>query len=130
MDNNLNITSCNEEFIKKEIKHIEDLKAKGHTAKYILDLNAFSYEALEHCGLPKSYLVPTAEPQKMSIEEWDTHTSAEHKWEYDGTPFMDRHQRDRVMLGLIFSAGLKHLLEILHTESIDELKKLLIPNEI
>ena len=130
MDNNSNITSCYEKFIKKEVKHIEDLKAKGHTAKYILELNAFSYEALEHCGLPKSYLVPTAEPQIMSIEEWDTHTSAEHKWEYDGTPFMNRYERDRVMLGLIFSAGLKHLLEILPTESKEELKKLIILNEV
>lgn len=130
MDNNSNITSCYEEFIKIEIKQIEDLKAKGHTAKYILELNAFSYESLEHCELPKSYLVPMAEPQIMSIEEWDTHTSTEHKWEYDGTPFMSKHERDRVMLGLIFSAGLKHLLEILPTESKEELKKLLIPNEI
>lgn len=130
MDNNSSTTSCYEEFIEKEIKQIEDLKAKGHTAKYILELNAFSYEALEHCGLPKSYLVPTAEPQIMSIEEWDTHTSAEHKWEFDGTPFSNTLERDRVMLGLIFSAGLKHILEILPTESIEELKKLLIHKEI
>ncbi|HBW38523.1 hypothetical protein [Desulfosporosinus sp. BICA1-9] len=130
MVNNSNLTNCYKEYIKKEIEQIEDLKAKGHTVKYILELNAFSYEALENCGLPESYLVPTAEPQTMSIEEWDTHTSAEHKWEYDGTPFMNRHERDRVMLGLLFSAGLKHLLEILPTESKEELKKLLIPSKI
>jgi len=62
----------------------------------------------------------------MSLKEWDKHTSSEHKWEfYDGVPFSDSDERDRVMLGLIYSSGLKHLLEILPSKSKEELIKLL-----
>jgi len=99
-----------EELLNTEIKKIEDLKAEGFMEKDILDLNEFSYEAIRLCGLPLTYLIPKSEPQKMSLKEWDTHTSSEHKWEfYDGVPFSDSDERDRVMLGLIYSSGLKHL---------------------
>ena len=115
-----------EKYLNSEIKKIEDLKAKGLTAKDILDLNQFSYDSLRLCGLPLSYLIPKSEPQEMTSQEWDTHTSNEHKWEFfSGVPFGDCNQRDRVLLGLIYSAGLKHLLEILSSESKDALKQIL-----
>ena len=115
-----------EDFLNTEIEKIEDLKAKGFMEKDILDLNEFSNEAIRLCGLPLTYLIPKSEPQKMTLKEWDTHTSSEHKWEfYDGVPFADCEERDRVMLGLIYSSGLKHLLEILPSKSKEELIKLL-----
>jgi len=115
-----------EELLNTEIKKIEDMKAEGFMEKDIPDLNEFSYEAIRLCGLPLTYLIPKSEPQKMSFKEWDTHTSSEHKWEfYDGVPFSDCDERDRVMLGLIYSSGLKHLLEILPSKSKEELIKLL-----
>lgn len=115
-----------DKYLKEEIQRIEELKSKGHTVRYILDLNEFSLESLRHCGLPVSYLVPTSEHQRLSSEEWNTHTSSEHKWELlEGMPFMSPLERDRVMLGLIYSAGLRHLLEVLPAESKEELKLLL-----
>lgn len=115
-----------EEFLSAEIKKIEDLKTKGISEKDIIDLNEFSFKSLRLCGLPLTYLAPTANPQKMTSEEWNTHTSSEHKWElYNDIPFGDCDERDRVMLGLIYSSGLKHLLEILPFGSKEELAKLL-----
>ena len=62
----------------------------------------------------------------MTLKEWDTHTSIEHKWKfYDGVPFANCDERDRIMLGLIYSSGLKHLIEILPFKSKKELIKLL-----
>jgi hypothetical protein len=103
-----------EKHLANEIKEIKRLINEGYKVKDILDRNSFSYESLKACGLPVSYLIPKLEGQKMTLKEWDTHASAEHKWElYDGLPFGEEDERDRVMLGLIYSAGLKHLLEIL-----------------
>ncbi|MDR3586986.1 MAG: hypothetical protein P4L59_16995 [Desulfosporosinus sp.] len=115
-----------EEFLNTEIQKINDLKSKGFMVRDLLDLNEFSYEALKRCGLPPTYLIPKSEPQIMTSEEWNTHTSSEHKWEfYDDVPFGDCDERDRVMLGLIYSSGLKHLLEILPSKTKEELAKLL-----
>jgi len=62
----------------------------------------------------------------LTLQEWDTHTSIEHKWELvNGLPFGQEDERDRVMLGLIYTAGLKHLLELLPEESKRELIKLI-----
>ena len=114
-----------EEYLNGQIKKVEELKVNGYTPREILDMNEFCFEALKLCGLPLTYLVPRAEGQEMDLQEWDTHTSCEHKWEYyEGTPFGNPDERDRIMLGLIYSAGLKHLLEILPTESRQELIKL------
>lgn len=114
-----------EKHLKSEIEKIEKLKKKGYTDREILDKNEFSYEALEACGLPISYLIPKLDGQEMSLQEWNTHTSCEHKWEYyNGAPFGHEDERDRVMLGLIYTAGLKHLLEILPCESRKDLIEL------
>lgn len=93
----------------------------------MLDENKFCFEALRTCNLPISYLVPKAEGQSMTSEEWNTHTSREWKWEFDdGIPFGCEDERDRVLMGLLYSAGLKHLLNILPEESKEELFKLVL----
>lgn len=118
-----------EEYLNKQIKEIEELKRKGYSHKEIQDKNLFCHEALRACGFGISYLVPKAEGQDMTFEEWDTHTSNEHKWEYyNGSPFGNIDERDRVMLGLIYTSGLKHLLDILPKESKEELIKLVKEN--
>jgi hypothetical protein len=120
-----------EKHINDEIQNIEILKNEGYTLRGILDKNEFSYEALKACGLPISYLLPKIEGQKMNSQEWDTHTSSEHTWELlNDIPFGQEDERDRVMLGLIYSSGLKHLLEILPEESKRELMKLLNDNNV
>lgn len=119
-----------EEYLTGQVKGIEDLKAKGSTDREILDRNEFCFEALKKCGLPISYLVPRTLPQQMDLQEWDTHTSCEHKWEfYNDTPFGNADERDRVLIGLLYSAGFKHLLDILPAESKGELIEL-IKNQI
>jgi len=115
-----------EEQISSEIQEIKTLQSKEYTTWDILDRNEFSYDSLKACGLPISYLVPKLEGQKLTLQEWDTHTSIEHKWELvNGLPFGQEDERDRVMLGLIYTAGLKHLLELLPEESKRELIKLI-----
>lgn len=119
-----------EKVLTNEIQAIEALKNKGYTVQDILDTNRFSYEALKACGLPISYLVPKLEGHKMTLQEWDTHTSSEHKWELvNGLPFGSEDERDRVMLGLVYSAGLKHLMEILAEESRQELINAVMRNQ-
>lgn len=116
-----------DKWILEQIEEIKKLQMQGYTTKQILDMDEFSLTALNKCGLPVSYLIPQIEPSLMDCQEWNTHTSAEYKWElYDGKPFSSNGlQRDRVLLGLLYSAGLKHLLEILPKQSLKELKQLL-----
>ncbi|MGH4125302.1 MAG: hypothetical protein ACREV6_20495 [Clostridium sp.] len=114
-----------EEYLNSQIKKIEELKIKGYTEREILDRNEFCFEALKYCNLPISYLVPKSEGQELDLRMWDTHTSCEHKWQYyDGVPFGNPDERDRVLMGLLYSMGFKHLLEILSQESKEELFKL------
>jgi hypothetical protein len=113
-----------EGYLNGQIKEIEELKMKGNTDREILDMNRFCFETLKQCNLPISYLLPQAEGQVMDLQEWDTHTSCEHKWEYyDNTPFGNSDERDRVLMGLLYSCGFKHLIEILPQVSKEELFK-------
>ena len=115
-----------EELINKEILEIKELKEKGYTIKEILDKNCFCNEALRACEIPLTYLIPKSEGGEMTFEEWETHIPYEGKWEYfNGYPFGNEDERDRILLGLLYTAGLSHLLDILPTESIKELVKLL-----
>lgn len=112
-----------EEYLNKQITKIKEFKLKGYTDKQILDTNHFGHDALRACEVPLTYLVPELEGTEMTFQEWETHTSVEHKWEYyDGHPFGSRDERDKILLGLLYTCGLKHFLEILPQES----KKLLI----
>lgn len=113
-----------EKHLNEQIKKIKHLKSKGYSDRDIIDRNEFCYEALNYCGLPLSYLIPQADGCDMALQEWDTHTSVEHKWEYyNESPFGNTHERDRVLIGLLYSMGLKHLLKILPQESKEELFK-------
>lgn len=116
----------NEEYLNNEIKEIQELKEKGSSDKEIMNLNKFSFTALKACNMPISYLVPKAEHQELSLEDWDTHTSYEHKWEYyDSLPFGNKDEMDRVLMGLIYSSGFKNLIKILPDESKRDLFKLI-----
>lgn len=114
-----------EEYINIQIEKIKKLQAKGYSDREILDRNEFSFKVLKACSLPLSYLVPKIHGQEMYLQKWDTHTSAEHKWEYyNSMPFGNEHERDRVLIGLLYSMGFKHLLEILPQQAKEELLKL------
>lgn len=113
-----------EEYLNEQIEEIKKLEIIGYTTRQILDKNEFCYEALDACGLPISYLIPKVEGSEMNSQEWDTHTSTEHKWEFDGIPFCSQMERDRVLMGLVYSAGLKHLIDILPIESKEEILRL------
>lgn len=116
-----------DEYLNKQINKIKELKEKGYTDREIIDRNEFCYEALQSCNLPLSYLTPKIKGQEMDLQEWDTHTSSEHKWEYyNNSPFGSVYERDRVLIGLLYTAGFKHLLEILTNESIEELDKCML----
>jgi beta-galactosidase GanA len=66
----------------------------------------------------------------MDLWEWDTHTSPEGKWEFDGTPFCSEGWRDRVLMELLYSCGFRHLLKILPEESREEPFKLIADRKI
>lgn len=113
-----------EEYLNAQIEEIKQLKANGYTDRDILDKKKFCCDALDACSIPITYLLPRIEGQVMNAIEWNTHTSADHKFEYIDVPFNEVRERDRVMLGLIYTAGLKHLLEILPPQSRRELVEL------
>lgn len=111
-----------QEYLNGQIEKIKKLQASGYTTRDILDKNVFCFEALKACGLPLSYLVPRADGAELNVQEWDTHSSNEHKWGlWNGVPFTCEDERDRVLIGLLYSSGFKHLLEILPVESRNEL---------
>lgn len=39
----------------------------------------------------------------MDIFDWDVQTSHEYKWGFDGMPFGSEIERDRVLMGLLYS---------------------------
>ncbi|WP_102398924.1 hypothetical protein [Haloimpatiens massiliensis] len=113
-----------EGYLKEQMEKIEKLKEQGATIREILDKNIFCFEAMKRCNLPISYLEPKAKGEEMDLQEWDTHTSCEHKWEYyEGSPFGNPDERDRVLIGLLYTCGFSHLLEILPQASKEELFK-------
>lgn len=116
-------------YLKEEIEKIKELKKNGKTDREIIDMNRFSYEAQEKSGLALTYLIPTLEGQDMTLQEWDTHTSDCHKFEYfDNTCFGNYRERDRVLLGLLYNAGLERFMEILPEQSKKDLIKLIKEN--
>lgn len=74
-----------------------------------------------------SDLVPMAEAKEINVGIWHEHTPYENKLElWDGVPLgEDGVQRDRLSICLIYSMGLKHLLEVLPEISKQELFELL-----
>ena len=82
--------------------------------------------ALKAAGVKPSYLIPKKEMQRLEDEDWDSHIG-DGKWEfYNGIPFAyDGYCRDSVVMALITNMGLKHLVDLLPAESINELKELI-----
>lgn len=80
--------------------------------------------------LEKSYLVPLKEGQPLEHDIWDEHTSNDHKYElWSGHPFSpadEPFERDRLLICLLYSAGLEYFVsELLPSESKEILLKLL-----
>lgn len=60
--------------------------------------------------LEKSYLIPQKEGQLLSLQEFDAHTTEEHKFEFfNGKPFSPSNtfEADRLLIMLLYSVGLK-----------------------
>jgi len=74
----------------------------------------------------KEELIPLAEPQRLTCEQWAQHTPYEGKLElYDGQALADLKERENMIIALIYNIGLKHLIKILPPESKTILKELL-----
>jgi len=111
-----------EEYLNEQVQKIEELKTRGYTDREILDMNKFCFEALKKCRVPISYLVPRADPQQITLQEWCTYSG--YQWEYyDETPFGSIDIRDSVLIGLLYSMGVSYLLNILPTETKKEIER-------
>ncbi|SHJ14376.1 hypothetical protein [Lutispora thermophila] len=74
----------------------------------------------------KEELVPQAEPQRLTCEQWAQHTPYEGKLElFDGQALADLRERENMIIALIYNIGLKHLIKILPPKSKTILKELL-----
>lgn len=74
--------------------------------------------------LMRSNLKLSVEPHKLSVQEWEEHTSEGHQWELqDGIPFAANGiERDRLAICLLYSMGFEYLFSILDPESLAILK--------
>jgi hypothetical protein len=62
----------------------------------------------------------------VNCEKWEIHTGLDQRCELlNEVSFSGELEIDRVLIRLLYSAGLKLLLEILSKESVEELRKLL-----
>ena len=107
-------------------KDIAELRSQGKTDEELLkDMNV-DRAALKAAGVKPSYLIPKSEMQYLNDEDWDSHIG-DGKWEFcNGIPFAyDGYCRDSIVMALITNMGLKHLVELLPDESIDELRKII-----
>lgn len=71
-----------------------------------------------------SNLIVKLDSQLLSEEEWDSHTPMNFEL-WDGMPFSNKTTlfRDRLLLALLYSAGIKHTLSLLPEKSLDLLKE-------
>ena len=112
-----------EEYEKKLIK---ELREKGATDEDLFKNENISRSTLRDAGVKPSYLIPTKAPQYLG-DDWDYHIPNDGKWEFENDiPFFDDgFSRDTLAIALIANMGLEHLIEILPSESINELKELI-----
>lgn len=73
----------------------------------------------------KEELVPLAEPQRLTCEQWAQYTPYENKLELDGQALADLRERENMIIVLIYNIGLKHFVKILPQESKAILKELI-----
>lgn len=63
-------------------------------------------------------LIPRVESQKLTASMWETHTPSENKLELiEEEALWGGAERDRLLMALLYNVGLKHLVEILPSES-------------
>lgn len=117
-----------EDFKIESIKQISLLKEQGNSDESLIKNFDIDRAVLYAAGISPSYLVPKKEPQKFNdVDDWLCHIPNEGKFElWDGMPFMDSYSRDALTIALIYNMGLKHLVELLNKESIDELKEIIL----
>ncbi|MDS0527351.1 hypothetical protein NNC19_16800 [Clostridium sp. SHJSY1] len=106
---------------------ISELQAQGYSDKDLHRQMDLDRAALKAAGIKPSYLIPTSSPQLLECEDWECHIPYEGKWEFiEGTPLLDEgYSRDTLAMALIANMGLNRLIDILPTESINELKKIM-----
>jgi hypothetical protein len=84
--------------------------------------------------LEKSYLIPQKKGQLLSYEDFDAHTTEEHKFEFfDGKPFSpdNTFQEDRLLIMLLYSVGFERFVnELLPDESKKIILQLLKSNQV
>ncbi len=74
----------------------------------------------------KEELVPLAEPQRLTCEQWAQYTPYENKLElFDGQALADLRERENMIIALIYNIGLKHFVKILPQKSKAILKELI-----
>ena len=74
----------------------------------------------------KEELVPLAEPQRLTCEQWAQYTPYESRLElFDGQALADLRERENMIIALIYNIGLKHFVKILPQESKAILKELI-----
>ena len=74
----------------------------------------------------KEELVPLAEPQRLTCEQWAQYTPYENKLElFDGQALADLRERENMIIALVYNIGLKHFVKILPQESKAILKELI-----
>jgi len=74
----------------------------------------------------KEELVPLAEPQRLTCEQWAQYTPYESKLElFDGQALADLRERENMIVALLYNIGLEHFIKILPKESKAILKGLL-----
>lgn len=131
MNSNKYLEEYNKEVIN-EIKLIKDLLKSGASIKNLFLEHDFYPESLQKANIPISFLKPSEQPQKLSLEEMESHIPNEGKWEYFNGHYFDEngYGEEKLFMMLLTKIGLKRFLEIMPKESIEILIKLLESNNI
>ena len=118
------------EDIKKIAEDIVNQQIAENNGKIPEDRDFIKWveNALEYFGPEedKEELVPLAEPQRLTCEQWAQYTPYENKLElFDGQALADLRERENMIIALIYNIGLKHFVKILPQESKAILKELI-----
>lgn len=126
MNPNEYLEKYNEE-VNKEVKLIKDLLKNGASIKSLFLEYDFYPESLQKANIPISFLKPSEQSQKLSLEEMESHIPNEGKWEYFNGHYFDEngYGEEKLFMMLLTKIGLKRFLEIMPKESIETLIRLL-----
>lgn len=109
----------------KEVEEVKQLIDEGRSRREILLMNEYSKEVLEKAGIGISDVIPRKEPQAV-YEDLEYSIPNEGKFEYsNGVVFIDKYERDSLLMYLLANAGLERVVDLLPEESKDILRELL-----